>query len=136
MLSRPVLTRQSVSRITLRRRYAPVSHFLTKLAFAAPDSFFPSLPIALSSQHFFMKAVFAAPARGFPSLPTALAGQLSCAMAGPTANADTSKANKKRFMCIVLQKVAGAQCIIVILPAIRKWLLRLSGGRLFGKGGS
>jgi hypothetical protein len=41
--------------------HAP-EHFLTKLVFAAPDSFFPSLPTALSSQHFFMKDVFAAPA--------------------------------------------------------------------------
>jgi hypothetical protein len=39
-------------------------HFFTKLAFAAPESGFPSLLPALSSQHFLMELVRAAPESG------------------------------------------------------------------------
>jgi hypothetical protein len=57
------------------RRQEPAWHFFMKLVFAAPESFFPSLPTALAAQasvlHFLMKLVFAAPAKGFPSFPTA-----------------------------------------------------------------
>src|SRR5712691_4309820 len=50
--------------------YASTSHFFMKLAFAAPDSFLPSLLTALTAQlsrlHFLRKLVFAAPASGLP----------------------------------------------------------------------
>jgi hypothetical protein len=52
--------------------YVPLSHFFMKLFFAAPDSGFPSLLTADSSQHFFIELILAAPLRGFPSLLTAL----------------------------------------------------------------
>jgi len=42
-----------------------------ELAFAAPESGFPSLLTALSSQHFLMELLRAAPASGLPSLLTA-----------------------------------------------------------------
>src|SRR5690349_3008431 len=48
---------------------ASVTHFLVKLVFAAPASFFSaaclSQPAAASVSHFFMKLVFAAPASFF-----------------------------------------------------------------------
>jgi hypothetical protein len=62
----PVIVRSMVDQ-------APASHFFIKLVFAAPASFLPSLPTALTSQHFFIELSLAAPASGLPSLPTALA---------------------------------------------------------------
>jgi hypothetical protein len=57
-----------------------------KLAFAAPESGFPSLLNAASSQHFLMELVRAAPERGLPSLLTAFAAQELWAIAEPDPN--------------------------------------------------
>src|ERR1700736_2573140 len=89
--------------------YAPFSHFVMKLVFAAPASGLPSALTALvahdSAMHFFMNEVFAAPARALPSLLTALVSQDSCATAEPRANAVIIAAKKIRFiMCFSLSQ--------------------------------
>ena len=77
--------------------YAPLSHFFTKLAFAAPKSGLPSLLTAESSQHFFIELDLAAPLRAFPSLLTAFVAQ-DCAKADPAAKQVIRSASARRFM--------------------------------------
>src|SRR5262245_9849043 len=84
-----------------------------KLVFAAPASFFPSLPTAAALQHLLMELVFAAPDSGLPSFPTALAAQLSCAIAGPSVKADNSTAMKSRFIVLLPR--------ITHLPVCGRW---------------
>src|SRR5262245_58308969 len=79
-----------------------------KLALAAPYNFLPSLLTALPAQasrlHFLRKLVFAAPASGLPSLLIALLSQVSCATAEPSANIESTRTRKKRFMLVSLER--------------------------------
>jgi hypothetical protein len=86
-----------IARRNSRIAQAPLAHFFTKLAFAAPASGFLSLLTAASSQHFLIELVLAAPLRGFPSLLTALVAH-DCAEAAPMAKAEMMKARARRFI--------------------------------------
>src|SRR5262245_41885218 len=70
---------------------ARLTHFLTKLFFAAPASGLPSLLTAAVSQHFLIALVLAAPASGLPSLLSALVAH-DCASAAPVERDITSNA--------------------------------------------
>ena len=83
--------------------YALASHFLRKLAFAAPANGLPFLSTALGSHasflHFVRKAVLAAPARGLPVLLTAYVAQVaSCAIAELRVKIESATARTKCFM--------------------------------------
>src|SRR5580704_12356028 len=80
--------------------YAPSSHFLIELLFAAPDNGLPFLSTAAASQHLFMLEVLAAPESALPFLSTALLTQVSCAHAEPMANADIRATIISRFISL------------------------------------
>ena len=91
-------------------RYASFWHFFMKLSFAAPESAFPFLSIALGSQasltHFVMKLLNAAPASGLPSFPIALLRQLSSAAATPITDPSV-RADTRTAKSIVLMRFSS-----------------------------
>jgi len=95
--AKPLAERRSVP-----RDQPSLTHFLTKLFFAAPASGLPSLLTAAVSQHFLIALVLAAPASGLPSLLSALVAH-DCANA-PLVEKDTTRsARASRFMKAILQ---------------------------------
>src|SRR5437763_1030839 len=83
-----------------------------KLSFAAPESAFPFLSIALGSQasltHFVMKLLNAAPASGLPSFPIALLRQLSSAAAPPITDPSV-RAATRTAKSIVLMRLSSSK---------------------------